>query len=59
MFQGQIEEIAPLGPGKLGLFLILALFFHPSLPKIGHPTKLKTTFTDRYGTGVSFQKVSS
>ena len=26
MFQGQIGETAPLSPGKLGLFLILALF---------------------------------
>ena len=33
MFQGQIGEIPLLNPGKLGLFLILALFFHPYLPK--------------------------
>ena len=56
MFQGQIGEIAPLSPGTLGLFLILALFFHPSLPKIG---QLKTTFSNRNGIGLSSQKVSS
>ena len=36
MLQGEIGEIPLLSPGKLGPFLILALFFHPSLPKIGH-----------------------
>ena len=41
MFQGQIGKIAPLSPGKLGLFVILALLFHPSIPKIGqsHPVE--------------------
>ena len=41
MFQGQIGEILLLSPGKLGLFLVLALFIHLSLPKIGnsHPVK--------------------
>ena len=41
MFQGQIGEIAPLSPGKMGLFLILALFStHPS-QKLGTSTELK------------------
>ena len=59
MFQGQIGETAPLSPGKLDLFLILALFStHPS-QKLDIPTHLKTTFSDRYGTGLSSQKVLS
>ena len=36
MFQGQIGKIAPKIPGKSGVFSILALFFHQSLPKIWH-----------------------
>ena len=56
MFQGQIGEIAPLSPGILGLFLILALFFHPSPQKLGTPTQLKTTFLNKYGTGLSVIK---
>ena len=34
MFQGQIGKISFHIPGKLGNFLVLALFFHLSLPKI-------------------------
>ena len=56
MFQGQTGEIAPLNPGKLGLFLILVQFFHPSLPKIGHSTQSKTSFSNKYGTAMSSQK---
>ena len=39
MFQGQIGEIPFLSQGKLGIFLILALYFHLPLPKTGlsHP----------------------
>ena len=61
MFQGQIGEIAHLSPGKLGLFLILVLFFNQSGPsqKLGTLTQLKTTFSNKYGTGLSSQKVSS
>ena len=59
MFQGQIGEITPLSPGKLGFFLILALFFYQFLPKIGHFHQLKTTFSNRYRTGLSSEKVSS
>ena len=44
MFQGQIREILLLSPGKLGLFLVLALFIHPSLPKIGHSHPVKNYF---------------
>ena len=44
MFQRQIGEIFLLSPGKLGLFLILALLFHPSLPKIGHTHPAKNYF---------------
>ena len=43
MFHGQLENSPNLSTGKLGIFLILALFFHPSLPKIGTLTQLKTT----------------
>ena len=59
MFEGQIGEIAPLSPGKLGLFLILALFFHPSLPKIGHSHPVKNYFFNKCGIGLSYQNVSS
>ena len=59
MFRGQIREIPLLGPGKLGLFLILGLFSTGSSQKLGTPTHLKTTFSNRYGTGLSSQKVSS
>ena len=52
MFQGQIGEIPLLSPGKSGLFLILALFFHPSLPKIGHSHPVKNYFLNKYGTGL-------
>ncbi len=34
MFQGQIGKIVPESPGKSGVFHVLALFFHLSLPKI-------------------------
>ena len=44
MFQGQTGEIPLLSLGKLGLFLVLALFFHPFLPKLGTPTQLKLLF---------------
>ena len=59
MFQGQIGEIAPLSPGKLGLFLILVLFSTRLSQKLGSPTQLKTTFSNRYGKGLSSQKVLS
>ena len=59
MFQGQIGEIAPLIPGKLGLFLILALFSTGLSQKLGILTQLKTTFSNRYRTGLSSQNVSS
>ena len=47
MFQGQIGEILLLSAGKLGLFLILAIFIHPSLPKMGTPTQLKPLFPEK------------
>ena len=60
MFQGQIRKVTPLSTEKLGIFLILALVFNPPLPKIGHshPIRLETTFSNRYGKGLSSQKVS-
>ena len=60
MFQGQIREIPLLRSGKLGLFLVLALFFYPSLPKIGHfhPVK-KLLFRINVEQGHSVKKVSS
>ena len=33
---GQIREILPLYPGKLGIFLVSAPFLDPSLPGIGY-----------------------
>ena len=56
MFQGQIGEIPLLSPGKLGLFLILGLFSTRPSQKLGTPTHLKTTFSNRYGAGLSSQK---
>ena len=56
MFQGQIREIPFLSPGTLGLFLILALFFHRPYQKLGTPIQLKTTFSNKYGTELSSQK---
>ena len=58
MFQEQIEEIPLLSPGKLGLFYF-SLIFAPIPPNIGHSHQLKTTFSSKYGTGLSSQKVSS
>ena len=58
MFQGQIAEIPLLCPGKLGLFLILALFSTRPSQKLGTPAQLKTTFSNKYGTMLSSQKVS-
>ena len=46
MFQEQIGEFSFLSPGKLGLFLLLALFFHPSLPKIGHSHAVRNYFSE-------------
>ena len=56
MFQGQIGEIAPLSPGKLGLFLILALFSTRPSQTLGSPTQLKTAFSNRYGKGYPLKK---
>ena len=43
MFQEQIGEILFLRPGKLSLFLVLALFFHRSFSELdieqGYPLK--------------------
>ena len=56
MSQGQTGKISLPSPGKLGPFLILGLFSsHPS-QKLGTPTQLKTTFSNRYRTGLSSQK---
>ena len=46
MCEGQIGEIPLQSPGKLGLFLVLALFLYPSLPKIGHSRPLKNHFSE-------------
>ena len=59
MFQGQIGEIATLSPGKLSFSLIVALFSTRPSQKLGTPTQLKTTFSNKYGRGLSSQKVSS
>ena len=56
MFQGQIEEIPVLNPGKLGIFVILALFFYPFLPKIWHFPQLKTTFRINMDQGYRLKK---
>ena len=44
MFQGQIGEIPFLSQGKLGFFLILALFFHLPFPETGHSHPVKNYF---------------
>ena len=44
MFQGKIGEILFLSPRQSGLFLVLAIFIHPSLPKIGHSHPVKNYF---------------
>ena len=59
MFQGQIGEIPLLSPGKLGLLLVLALFSTRPSHKLETPTQLKTTFSNKDGTGLSSQKGSS
>ena len=56
MSQGQTGEILLPSPGKLGPFLILGLFSTRPSQKLGAPTHLKTTFSNRYGTGLSSQK---
>ena len=52
MFQGQVGEIPILSLGKLGLFLVLALFSTRLFQKLGTSTHLKTTFSNRYGAGL-------
>ena len=49
--QGQMVKIPLQSPGRLGIFPVLSLFFHLSLPKISqaHPIKIlfsKLTITD-------------
>ena len=56
MSQGQTGEISLPSPGKLGHFLILGLFSTRPSQKLGTPTHLETTFSNRYGTGLSSQK---
>ena len=56
MFQGQTGEIAPLSPGKLGLFLILALFSTRPSPKLGTPTQLKPLFRINMEKGYPLKK---
>ena len=51
MFQGQIWKIPFLSQGKLGLFH-LALFSTRLSQKLGTSTQLKTTFSNKYGTGL-------
>ena len=51
MFQGQIGKITPQSLGKLGIFPVLALYFHLSLPKIWlthrHKNYIFETIKDR------------
>ena len=55
MLQGQIGEISLLNSGKL-FFPYVSI--RPT-QKLGTPTHLKTTFSNKYGTGLSSQNVSS
>ena len=56
MSQGQTREIPIPSPGKQGPFLILGLFSTCPSQKLGTLTHLKTTFSNRYETGLSSQK---
>ena len=58
MFQGEIGEIAPLGPGKLGYFLIFALFSTRPSQKLGTPTQQKLLFRINMETGYPLKKSS-
>ena len=51
MYQGQIREIPSLDPGKLCIFITLALIFHRSLLKLGTPTLFKVTFSKSHEEG--------
>ena len=56
MSQGQTGEIPLPSPGKPGPFLILGLFSTRPSQKLGTPTHLRTTFSNKYRTGLSSQK---
>ena len=47
MFQDKLAKFPFLTPEKLGLFLVLALFFHPSFPNIGHSYPVKNYFSEQ------------
>ena len=53
MSQGQTGEIPLQSPGKPGLSLILGLFSTRPSQRLGTATHLTTTFSNRYGTGLS------
>ena len=57
MFQGQIGKITSQTPWRLDNFLVLALFFHLSLPKIGLATPIKIICLKLSRIGLSFHKV--
>ena len=56
MSQGQTREIPLPIPGKLGHLRILGPFSTRPSQKLGIPTHLKSTFSNRYRTGLSSQK---
>ena len=56
MSQGHTGEIPLPSPGKPGPFRILGPFSTRTSQKLGSPTHLKTTFSNRYRAGLSFQK---
>ena len=43
--QGQMVKIPFQSPGKLGIFPVLSLFFHLSLPKIWQARPIKIIFS--------------
>ena len=57
MFQGQIGN-SPSKPREIGCFSHLALFSTRPFQKLGTPTQLKTTFLNKYITGIPSHKVS-
>ena len=46
MSQGQVREITSSIPGKSGIVLVLALFFHLSLQTLGHSHSYENYFSE-------------
>ena len=57
-FQGKIRIISPDFPRKMTVFHVLALLFHPSLPKIWCPHLCKNYIYEISKIGLFASKVS-